>query len=577
MSENENQSPTTPPNEAGALGGLAEAVSAAIPKSEAPAPFGYMDEHTAENTPLKELVPPVSPVKKPLTEEDRQAGFSTIYMGNTRAENEAAQELIGRWLALTSIRDLRERGRASDSMLATANNDWQQFLEKNFPGKSAAEMEEKAISMYRFFDSLQDDMLLRTKMILEPNITNVSRRSSKLEIADIIGRVPGADTTGFSIAEAMTRATSRSKSAPYQYTTLLRNSFLSITFTRAAKLESADLINNINSTVRGYVRQVGGNSMALSTIAGMKAVWEWLYPRIVSSTVSGIIDFKDLSNLIRVTDFYPLCNAILASLTDDGIGMDLRCINTACDHGSFDLMDPTKFTQIRPGIQTDDEAAIFGNITNGRKVYTPEEVLALIDQSTYGLDNNKVYNESRGICLTIAPPSLAEAFATFDFFVGDIDPRLAAIRAKIVDENQLQDQIAITLNSLGGSEFIQWVDTFTILPEEGSEGKPVVIRRQDSNPDEFNRGLLNALRIDDHLNAELTRFVYNKAPYMTRTFTGLRNHECPKCKKNTAESQGERQLGYTPIDSFMTFFTHTQLMLMNEAVKKQNVVKEALS
>lgn len=576
MSENETPTPGQGPDES-ALSNLASAVNSTIPKPEVPVTFGYGDEHTAENTPMKELVAPADPSKKQLEDKDRERGFSTIYMGNSKADNVAAQELIGRWLALTSIQDLRKKGRASESMMATATNDWHQFLEKTYPGKTSAEMQEKALSMYRFFDSLQDDMLLRTKLILEPDITNLSRRSSKLAIADILGRVPGADTKGFSISEEMTRASLRSTGSAYQYTTLLRNSFLQFSFTRAAKMESADLINNINATVRGYVRQVGGNSMAISTIAGMKAVWEWLYPRVVSSSVDGIVDFKDLSNIIRVTDFYPICNAILASLTDDGIGMDLRCINTSCDHGSFDLMDPTKFTQIRPGIQTDAEAAIFGNIANGRKVYNRDEVLALIDQSTYGLEDNRVYNESRGICLTIAPPSLAEAFATFDFFVGDIDPQLASIRAKVVDENQLQEQIAITLNSLGGAEFIQWVDAFTIMPAEGSEEKPKVIRRQDANPDEFNRGLLNVLKRDHYLNSELTRFVYNKAPYMTRTFTGLRNHECPKCKHNSAEGQGERQLGYTPIDSFMTFFTHTQLMLMDEAVRKQNVVKEALS
>lgn len=575
MSEHEN--PTPPSEEAGALSSLSEAVSNSIPKPEVPVTFGYADEHTAENTPLKELADPVAQSKKQLPDEMRERGFSTVYLGNTKAENEAAQELTGRWVALTTIRDLYKRGRASDSMMHTANNDWAQFIEKNFPGKTSPEMEEKALSLYRFFDSLQDDILLRTKLILEPGISNVSRRSSTLTMADIVGRVPGAETKGYSIAEAMTRAVHHSNRSSYQYTTLLRNSFLQLTFVRGAKLEAGDLINNINSTVRGYVRKVGGNSLSLSTIAGMKAVWEWFYPRILSSTVDGIIDFKDLANVIRVTDFFPICNAILASLTDDGIGMDLRCINTACDHGSFDLVDPTKLTNIRPGIQTDAEAAIFGNIANGRKTYSVDEVLALIAQSTYGVEDNKVYNSSRGIQLTIAPPSLAEAFATFDYFVGDIDPKLAAIRQKVVDEDVLQEQIMITLNSLGGSEFIQWVDTFTIMPPEGSEAKPQVIRRMDSNPDEFNKGLMGALRVDPVLDRNLVHAVYNKAPYMTRTFSGMRNHDCPKCKKNSAEAQGERQLGYTPIDSFMTFFTHTQLMLMDAAVQKQTDIKEALS
>lgn len=559
------------------LSGVAQAVSDTIPVEKQPTEFAYTQEHTPANTPMKERQEPIAQSKKELDEKDLERGYSTVFMGTNKKDILDAQQLVGRWLSVTSVRDLRKRGRASESLLNGANNDWLQYVETNFPGKTAEEIEEKAIAYYRFFDSVQSDLLLRTRLVHEEDLTNVSKRSSKLTITDILGRVPGAETKGFSISEVMARSTARATNTPHQYTVLCRNSFLQFTFLRPNKLEMGDLINTINGTVRGYVRQVSNNSVVIASVAGMKAVWNWLAPRIVSSSVAGVIDFKELGNLIRVTDFHIICNAILASVTDNGIGMDLRCVKSSCNHSSYQLVDPTRLSQIRPSIETAEESAIYGNIGNGRVSYTADQVLALIEQSTYGLPDNKIYNKTQNICLTIAPCSFNDAFVTFDYFIGEIDPQLAAIRSKVVDENTLQEQIAIVLNSLGACEFIQWVDTFTIYPEDGGEGEPVVLRRSECNPDEFNKGLMRALRTDDVLNKNMTLFVYNKSPYMTRTFTGIRNQQCPQCGTSTDSIQEEeRKLGYTPIDPFMTFFTHTQLMLMDLAVANQEVTKEAL-
>lgn len=572
MSEQEN----TPPQQPSAL---SQAVESTIPQQPPTGTFNYLDEHTPSNTPLNTLMDPVSESKRSgVSEDHREGGYTTAFLGNTKEEIKQAQDLLGKWLGLQSARELHKADQISKSVVLAAENDWKQYIETNYPGQPLALFEQRAVDLYRFFDGLQDSLLVRTRLVREDQITNVSKRADGLVAPDIMGRVPGSSMQGFSVSEMMERSALRATKQSYQYDVLLRNSFLKLVFVRPNKLELANLINDINRTVRGYVRQVGGNSQQLATVAGVKAVWEWFAPRIISSSVSGVLDFRDLANVIRLTDFNTLCNAILASVADEGIHMDIRCFNLACDHYTFDLIDPTKLTQIRHWVQTPEENAILGNIANGRKHYTVEEILELIGRSTYGLDNTSVWSANEGIKLGIAPPSLTDAFLTFDYFVGEIDPKLAEIRSKVIGEAELEQQIQVMLNGLGAAEYIHWVDTYTIMPDPGSDDEPFVLHRAKCNSDEFNAGLMKALKADSVLNRNLTHFVYNKSILMTRTFSGIRNRVCPKCGKHSTSAQEEgMQLGYTPINSFMNFFTHTQLILMNLAVARQADVKEALS
>ena len=570
MSEQENNAQPQQPSP------LAEAIASATP--EAPKPFAYTDTHTAQNTPMQHPPAPLSVSKRSLEEKDREHGFSSIFLGSGKAENEKAQELVGQWLGWMAVKDLHNQDKASATVYQAAKNDWEQYLERNYPGVAPEQLEQTAVTLYKFFQSLQDDILVRSRMMREEGISNASNRGSDLITSDIVGKVPGAATQGYSISEAMTRAAHRSQNSAYHYSVLCRNSFLSFTFLRADKMELANLVNDINLTVRGYVRRVGNNTMTLASIAGMKAVWEFIKPRIISCSVEGIVDFSDLGRLIRITDMQTVYSALLASATDDGVQMDLRCINAGCSWHKFDLVDPTKFVNVRYSIQTAEEAAIFGNIFADRTKYTPEQVLAMINQSKYGLESNFIYNAEQTIRLTINPPAIADAFVTFEYFVGQVEPQIADARTKVIDENALEEQLAILFASLGSSELVHWVSEFAIIPKGNVDALPVIYRRAESPAGEFNKGLLGALQADKALGRELTMFVYNRAPFMTRTFVGLRNYKCPECGTHSHEMQEEdRQLGYTPIDAFMTFFTHTQLMLMVEATKHQEMLNEARS
>lgn len=570
MSDEHN--PNTPSDQSA----LATAVADAIPA--APKVFGYGDNHTPENTPLKTKVDslPESVGKLDDTDAVRSQGYTTVYIGNSKEDFTAVQELVSIWFSVSSIRNASKSNRINQSMLNAAMAEWHQYCDEKFPGVTYDEMEERAADMYRYLQNTSDPIMVKTKMMLE-DVSNVYKASDKIAMGDITGMVPSASVKPNSLSEEMERGGARGNSSPYLYSVNLRNSFLKFQFSRGHKTDAAVMINEINATIRGYVRTVGGNSLILSTIAGYRAVWNWLVPYITSCSVDGIADFNDLARVIRFRDMEVILAALLSSFEDDEANMDLRCFNLACDWSSYEKINPALLVRHRPSAHTDKEFALLGNIFNGTARYNVKQVLDFIDESTYGIDDTYLYNEKQTIRLTMGSTSLAEAFAALDYMVTQVDPQIASARNNITDQEALEAQIGVILSSVGGCEFLHWVKEFALMPEPGSEGEPRVFKRRDSDQFEFNKGLRGALK-DDYLDKQVTRFVYTVGPYMSKTFIGLRNCKCPKCGKGAEEFNGQaRNLGYTPIDIFMTFFTHTQFMLVRRAEAKRRIELEAHS
>lgn len=556
---------------------LASAVASAIPP--APKVFSYGDTHTPENTPLKVPVDSLPESVGKLEDSDvtRGQGFTTVYIGNSKEDYTAVQELVSIWFSISSIRNASKGNRINQSMLNAAMAEWKQYCDDNFPGVTYDEMEARAADMYRYLQNTSDPIMVKTRMMLE-DVSNVYKASDTIVVGDITGMIPSATAKPNSLSEEMERGASRGNSSPYLYSVGLRNSFCKFQFSRGHKTDAAIMINEINATIRGYVRTVGGNSLVLSTIAGYRAVWNWLVPYITSSSVDGVADFNDLARVIRFRDMEVILAALLASFEDDEANMDLRCFNMGCDWSSYEKINPALLVRARPVAHTEQELAVLGNIFNGTARYNIRQVLDLIDNATYGIEDNYLYNEKQTIRLTMGSTSLAEAFAALDYMVTQVDPQIASARSTLTDQAALEAQIGIILSGVGGCEFLHWVKEFALLPEPGTEGEPKIFKRRDSDQLEFNKGLRGVLKVDPYLDNQVTRFAYTVGPYMTKTFIGLRNCKCPKCGKGAEEVNGQaRNLGYTPIDVFMTFFTHTQFMLVRQAEAKQRVELAARS
>ncbi|EBV8434228.1 hypothetical protein AVA65_08260 [Salmonella enterica subsp. enterica serovar Minnesota] len=547
------------------------------PVAEQNVPEARIDQdHTAQNTPFKNFVPMSSLFIKKLTEKEKEDGYLTIFLGNHRDVIEAKNELIKNWMVFRASIGMLEAGEITEQEMESAKANWEEYLAANHPGEDQEEMEKYCMELYQFIDTLQDGIKVRSRVMQEESISNMSDRGSKTFSPDVVGKQPKAQLKTIALHEQMRRAALNANQDLYEFDILLRNSFMGLSIRRPNLLSLGSLIQAISNQVKGYVRQINNPSISLAYIAGIRCMWDYLSKLIVSCTVKDTSDFRDLADSILLTDIDQLAVGLLNSIYTRGVHLELRCMNPKCNWSDFGLADPAKLLDVRKKFEKPEEAAAYANIINRRRKYSREEMEAFQSKTNYGIEDTRVYGKNGHHYFRIAPPTLTQAFETLEFFTETINPRIQELRANTLDPKQFEDELTALLTSVSSAEYLHWISEYVVVPEPGSDAEPIVYKRPKHDTQEFNRGLMAILEDDAVLGSELVKFVYNKSPFMTRVFTGVDHHECPKCKENSAAHDG-RKLGFTPINAFMSFFTLTQLKLMVRTVQADQTNREALS
>lgn len=552
-----------------------------IPVPEPVKQAKYTDTHTAENTSMVNPIDPKGPIIRALSDEDKsEGGYMTVFLGNRKGDVIAAQELISRWLQIEAQRNFFEEERIDKTQLAAAEATWAEYCEKHFPGKPLKDVGLHASQLYQFMSEVQDEIRVRSKVVVEDGVSNLSDRGGYIT-GDVTGQKPSRAAKNFSVSERMRRTASKSADEALQFDVLLRDGYIKLNFLRPSKAEMAGLINDIRRTVTGYVRSINNNNAIIARIAAQMEIWKFISKRVTSCSISDIGDFADLVNFITITDMDRLTTALLEAFNTRGVNMNLRCLNSKCDWEAFALIDPSTLNQNRPGISAED-AALYANLSNGRVKLTMEETHAKRRASKFGVEDNRVYNDDRSMYLEVGIPTLGEAFATFEYFVSQVNEELADIRSKVTDPQEYDAQIGMVYSRLGATEYMHWVQTYVNLAPAGTEEEDVVFRRYEEEDPEFDKGLFDVIQDHDDLNRNLTKFILNKTPYMSRTFTGVANYVCPKCRTNSAAHQDhdnylERKLGYTPICPVMSFFILTQLKMLSQVVASRKNMQEVHS
>lgn len=563
----EQQGTPTPPNEP--------------PKERA----GYKDKQTSENTPMQDHKPDASEILSEVIDpKELEKGHLNIFLGSTKDSQLRARKLITEWLTINAATSQFLEGNIEEDVYNKAVLTWNKFVEETYPGKSSEDVKLLAQDTYQFINEVQDEVKIRSRLLYEEDVTNQTDRGNNYVTGDIAGKTPGVNTKGHKTSDKMRRTNTRASNEFLEYDVLLRDSKVSLTFTRPNRLTMGSVINDIMRTVGGYVRQINHNSVTIARIASMRAIWKHISKQITRSSVSDISDFGQLSQVITITDFNTLCIAYLDAYSNKGVQLRLNCLSEKCDWSAVNLIKPTRLHRHRPSLDTPEDLAIYGNLFNGQATYTLAETREMSRKHTYGLESNRVYvNEDKSIYVTIAPPTLEEAFKTFDYFIAQINPKLQEIAVKVLDEQEAATQRAVALNELASTEFIHWIQSYVVIAEPGSgEQDLVLVRAEEEDPAEFDKGLMMVITENAYFNTELARFILNKTPYMSKTFVGVRNYVCPKCKKNSGDLQDtvgvlDHNPGYTPIDPIMSFFTLAQLILVNQAVESSQVPREVLS
>jgi len=543
----------------------------------------YSQVHEAGNTTMNTRVEPKNSFIRQLTEDERAQGFITVFLGNSKESRDHDAKLMSPYIQkLTVERYAQEDPQRYALAAEKQNQDWARFVEDNYPDLTLEEAEDKAQRMVAFYTEYLDDVRSRSNAIRELGISNVSDRGG-LVTPDISGRKPGNGGKGLKDSEIMRRRSLKAEDGRLMFDIELRNSFTKLVMARPSKMDMGQLINDIKASIKGYVRQVNNNSVVLARVAAARVIWNFIAERLTYSSISDIGDYRQLASIIRWSDIDALTMALLRAYTSKGVGMQLICSKPGCDWKDFQLVDPELLVHHRDYHTTDEEAAIYANLFNHKVTYTSEETLALINAAHFGLDTNKVYNEDQSLYLELASPSLADAFMTFDYYAGRISPKLAELRTSIIDPEEYDTQRNMLYTDLGATEYIHWISKFVAVAAPDSDDKDHILDRQNAKDmNDFNGGLLEVIKDSPWLNRALTRDIINKVPFLSKTFVGLQNFDCPKCKTNQGHLEDPdniklRKLGYTPIDPIMAFFTHIQLLMIQSAAENHDVRAEALS
>lgn len=537
--------------------------------------------HTPENTPMHDDVEPKLSSLGSVSEEEAQNGYLSFFLGSDKKSVLFSEEAVSVWLNAQAAEQMVREEEITEAEANARRALWDEFAEKNYPDADPDQLNTYFRKLLNFHQQLFDDILVRSGAVREEGITNQSARGGGLITHDIFGKKP-ADKRKLAINEVMRRAAVRNNNTAYNFDTLLRNSFTRITVKKPELMQLGDLIRDIAEEVKGYVRQVGKNSPTIANMAAIRVIWRFISKNIETCSVKDTTNFADLASTIRITDVGPMCLDLVSAMYGNGVVTELNCLSSKCRHRSYERLDPKSLLHIRKKHQTTEESAVYGNIMNGTRSYSREEIEKLVAKIDFGTDGPiQVYSKNRTFYFELRTPTLQQAFDTFDYFISEINPRIQQLQATIADSKVYERELNVLLSQIAASEFMHWIGKFVTVPPADSDEKEMVLDRNNPevDPYEFNRGIMSVLNDDEELSKELIRVIYNKSPYLSKTFCAISDHECKGCGERQSEIAKEqgRPTSYTPFNPVMHFFILAQLTMVKQATGMVSATTQALS
>jgi len=537
---------------------------------------------TAENTVAHDALPPRSQVQGQFDINDKSLTYLNGFIGLNKesyARVSQEQEMWQNYVAAQQFARMTDKQRDKEgismSQVQAQITAWEEYVAENMPDLGLKEANDRQRTIYAFISNLADPLMMQYPVVREPGLTNVMQRTSEIATGDLNGLVPGRNRGTFSLSEYMRRSSLSVSKDPYNYDLLLRNSFIAIRYAKPNRLEAGELIDNIARVVRGHVRTVSQNLPALSNIAAIRVVWQFIRDKMMLCSVKDTSDFDELADVIRITDINVMACSLLELFYPNGVNFHMKCLaDKSCNWSRADIIDPSLLTIDRKWLDTAEESAAYANMMNFSRKYSREESLQFIADTDFKHEIEPVWNENRSACFILGVPSLTESFEAEQFFSELVRKQLDKIREESMTEEQyLQDREEF-LNGLVGTDYLHYIAEYRVMPEPGTDGEPMIIRRREQDPAQFNQGIVNIIMENDEMAKNLVSSVIQHYPFMSKTFVGLANYACESC---AGESDAFNDLGYTPINIMSTFFTLASLTYTGRSKVGENARQEALS
>ncbi|UVD32282.1 hypothetical protein [Vibrio phage phiKT1028] len=525
------------------------------------------DEHTAENTTMKESVAPELPKQHELPKGEDAA--LNILLGTSKQSFEPTMRLVLSWASYKAAVHEGTSTKAEITRLRTNYEELRKDLHPDTPDDELETMMGHFLAFHRNFVELS---YFRNQDYLSRPWENLSKIADGHQEFDIVPRYPGAKNEAMALSDRMMRASQRRSRTPNGYDVLLRDSFIQIRLEPSDMLELGGVIERINKEIHGYVRSYNGNSLTLIRASIYRVFWEYLSEKITQHSVTDVVEPRDLSPLIKVSDLRALFIDLVNEISDDGIPMHLYCNQNGCDWVDVVKADPKTLLWHDKTLLNEEQAAALGNLKNFAKKYTSEEVIALQNQSKFVEDNTISFFDDTHV-IEFSQPSLSEYFLAFDVFMEYVGPSIRQIRSETLDDNEFDQKLGTLIETVRGLEYLHWCSKLTVQPDPGSDEEPMVFTRSE-DPMGFFNGLISVIDPDDDATTKIIRWCVKNGPELSFTVVGMGNAVCPKCGQ---ETHGDHTAhGITPIDPFMSFFVLTRQAIADRAVTRSIIAPDTL-
>ena len=534
----------------------------------------------------------VDAVKAIKEDEEIGSGVLPIFLGGNEEVHKRITEAA---IAYLSYNSANEKGKTKEAQIF--HNKFVDIQEKHFPDLSLEDVGNYVSIYFHFARRYLDRAVRRAEEITNHELfTNRVERikSGESSMIPLINPIKPTVRKTQSQSERMRRRYfAATPNNPDAFTVILYNSFIVTKIRRPLRAELIKLINEIELELRFFGERWVVNSINLERAGISRKIADFFLSLVQTHSVEGLLSNDELKNYILANDINTMALALLQAGSPKGVHYNLNCLANKCNHSELIHIDPYDLMLVNDHDMDDDQLDFIYKLINGGKQVPAEELVKYqnrykyngkaIDTAIKFYENPLESDTTKAIGqFTLGVPTLAEYFTSFDLVAETYDPTIKRYRIDFPDTQEYRKKRAEFMGSIRMGEYVHWFTNFITYGDPDKEEADEVEDREESQR-EFEKGLLEIFSEDDVLYWNALAKITEVIPYLTHTFIGIRNSECPKCHGKPSDEENKEKnpnftvnTGFTPIDIVTNFFDHTRA-LIEEMGEGYRVQEEAIS
>ncbi|QDJ97231.1 hypothetical protein D6_0071 [Aeromonas phage D6] len=488
-----------------------------------------------------------------------------IFTGGLKEQHRVILEAAQLFYAIRELEsEMEKNGRTDQTTLNSLRVRYTEHTEEHFQGVSEKQLAEMLVNYFTFYRRTLDRIQMRDDVTAErqhkPNANVVTTQRGPI---GIINSIKPGKLGNLSMKDRMRKNFAKSSGSVDGFSIMLMNSRVFLKIKLPTPMDLLLLMNKIANKLSGFGKRVRASSLELERALIVREVVEFVIEMATYWSVSDILDARELLNVIKESDANHLAVAILAASAPKGLNYRMSCLAHKCNFSDDVLIDAANMVHFDNERYPAKYMEQVQMILNTGHKFSIQELhdsdVPFIDTDGTEIETRFTMNDG-SVSIELKEPYLADYFECFDNAAARINPQLRQLAVQFSEPERYKREYQSYMGSIRTNNYTQWVDKIIFHVAAGEEGEDEVMSRGD-NPKEFDEGLIDCLGSQEELAGILLERVIKVIPRLSYTSVGILSTECPQCKQTTDEEVTKVHGGYTPIDPFLTFFDHTQMLI----------------